>query len=285
MIIGTDPKTIVVTLCKIALGLAVLWLFFRWFERAQVFIPSRRLDVGPDALGRAFEDVTLTTADHVRINAWFFPAESQAPHPDWVILLCHGNAGNMSHRLDHFRLLLESGVNVMAFDYRGYGRSEGRPSESGTVTDALTAYRWLRQKGFAANRIIALGESLGGGVASELALRETLGGLILQSSFTSVADLGAEIFPWLPVRWLSTIHYDTQNKLPQIKVPVLILHSRTDSLVPFHHAQTNFARANPPKWLWELDGDHNEVIGLHPGPYRRGIEKYLQMLEHPTPLP
>ena len=114
-------------------------------------------------------------------------------------------------------LLLATGVNVFVFDYRGYGRSQGRPSEEGTYRDAQAAYQWLRQKGFPGTNIIAFGESLGGGVAAELAVRETVGGLVLQSTFTSIPDMGAELFPWLPVRWLGTIRYDTRSKLPRLQ--------------------------------------------------------------------
>src|SRR5262249_52582451 len=146
-------------------------------------------------------DVYFETADNVRLNGWFFPAGTNSPRAALAVLVCHGNAGNISHRLELCRALLATGVSVFVFDYRGYGRSKGRPSEEGTYRDAQAAYRWLQEKGFAGSNILAYGESLGGGVAAELALRERLGGLILQSTFTSIPDIGAELFPWLPVRW------------------------------------------------------------------------------------
>lgn len=272
----------ILILLKIAIGAVVLLLFFRWFERAQIFIPSRSLVASPAELNRPFQDLRLTAEDGVRIQAWFFQADASAPHAGSAILLCHGNAGNLSHRLELFRLLLDVGVSVLAFDYRGYGLSEGRPSEKGTYLDAHTAYRWLREHGFAAERIIALGESLGGAVAAELAWREPLGGLVLQSTFTSIPDIGAELFPWLPVRWLGRIRYDTRSILPQIKVPVCIMHSRSDTLIPFHHAEVNLAQANEPKMLWELAGDHND---MRPELYRDGIRKFLRSLESQKALP
>ena len=229
--------------------------------------------------GRPFEDVYFQTADGLKLNGWFFPADEVSPRKQLVYLLCHGNAGNISHRLDHCMALLETGAGVFLFDYRGYGRSEGRPGEEGTYLDAQAAHQWLRQKGFAATDIIALGESLGGGVASELALREPLGGLILQSTYTSVPDVGAELFPWLPVRWLGTIQYDTHSKLPRIRVPVLVIHSRDDGLIGFHHAEKNFAAANQPKTFWEIAGGHNEFLENDRARYVDGLNRFLAMLE------
>ena len=177
---------------------------FRWFEHSQVYHPDRVLTATGAELGRPFEDVSFKASDGVELNGWFFPASTNSPRRHLAVLVCHGNAGNIGHRLDTCAALLATGVNVFVFDYRGYGRSQGRPSEEGTYRDAQAAYRWLRQKGFAGTNIIAFGESLGGGVAAELAVRETVGGLVLQSTFTSIPDMGAELFPWLPVRWLGT---------------------------------------------------------------------------------
>jgi uncharacterized protein len=164
---------------------------------------------------------------------------------------------------------------VFVFDYRGYGRSEGRPGEEGTYLDAQAAAQWLRQRGFAPENIIVLGKSLGGGVASELALREAIGALILQSTFTSAPDLGGELFPFLPVRWIHRIRYDTINRLPKIKVPVLVAHSRTDDLIGFHHAERNFAAANEPKMFLEIAGDHVSVIEEGRQEYLAGLEKFI----------
>ncbi len=242
---------------------AVLLLVIMWrtFERHQVYFPSGLFMTTGAELGRPFEDVQFEAADGVRLHAWFYPGSTNSPRGNLVVLFCHGNAGNISHRLDTAEALLQSGVGVLLFDYRGYGRSTGTPSEEGTYLDGQAAYRWLGSKGYPGGRIIAYGESLGGGVAAELATRERVAGLVLQSTFTSIPDIGAELFPWLPVRWLSSIKYDTRSKLPRIRVPVLVLHSRTDELVRFHHAQDNYATANQPKLLCELTGGHNDGLG------------------------
>jgi fermentation-respiration switch protein FrsA (DUF1100 family) len=252
----------------------------RWFEHSQVYHPDRVLTATGAELSRPFEDVFFKASDGVALNGWFFPASTNSHRRHLAVLVCHGNAGNISHRLDTCIALLSTGVSVLVFDYRGYGRSEGRPGEEGTYRDAQAAYAWLRQKGFAGKNIIAFGESLGGGVAAELAVREPIGGLVLQSTFTSIPDMGAELFPWLPVRWLATIHYDTRSKLPRLHVPVLVMHSPVDELVKLHHGKANFAAANEPKLFWELRGDHNNPLA-DPKHFIAGLERFLGMVETP----
>jgi uncharacterized protein len=253
-------------------------IMFRTFERNQVFHPFRKLEAQGADLGRPFEEVTITTTDGLQLHGWFFPCTTNSARAREVVLYCHGNAGNISHRLGACGALLDTGVNVLLFDYRGYGRSEGRPSEEGTYLDGQAAYRWLKQRGFAPPHILAFGESLGGAVAVELALRERLCGIVLQSSFTSIPDVGADLFPWLPVRWLATIFYDSRSKLGKVKVPVMVMHSRSDRLVGFHHAQANYASANEPKLLWELAGDHNDSLSDRQK-FVDGVEKFLALIK------
>ena len=249
----------------------------RWFEHSQVFHPDRVLTATGAELGRPFEEAWFSTSDGVRLNGWFYPANTDSPRTRIAVLFCHGNAGNIGDRLAICRTLLATGVNVLLFDYRGYGRSAGRPSEEGTYLDAQAAHQWLRQKGFAGTDIIAFGESLGGGIASELALREPVDGLVLQSTFCSMTEIGAELFPWLPVRWIGSIKYDTRAKLPRLKIPVLIMHSRTDGLIGFHHAEKNFAAANEPKLFVELQGNHNEPVLDRE--FREAVERFWGMIK------
>ena len=263
-----------------ALGLLLLlYVMLRWFEHSQVYFPTKQMGTEIGALARPAEDVYFKARDGVRLNGWFFPANSNSPRSHLAIVLFHGNAGNIGDRLDHFAMLLETGANLFAIDYHGYGRSEGKPGETETYLDAQAAHAWLVQRGFAPTNIIALGESLGGGVASELALGEPLGGLILQSTYTSIPDIGAELFPWLPVRLLATIKYDTRAKLAHIRIPVLVMHSREDTMIRFHHAEKNFAAANEPKMIWELQGDHNFVLDAGRAEYIKGVEEFLRLVE------
>lgn len=250
----------------------------RWFEHSQVYHPDKTLVGSGAELGRPFEDVFFEAADGVKLNGWYFPASTGVVRDSLAALVCHGNGGNISHRPELVQALLSTGLNVFLFDYRGYGRSAGRPDEPGTYLDAQAAHHWLQRKGFAGRQILAYGESLGGGVAAELALREPLAGVILQSTFTSIPDIGAELFPWLPVRWLARIRYETRLKLPQVSVPILIMHSREDRLIGFHHSQENFSAAKDPKLFWEIAGGHNNPLA-DLSRFSAGMEKFLQMVQ------
>ncbi len=262
-------------LLLIGLPAFLVW-FLRWFEQANVYHPMADWWNTGETLGRPREDVRFRTRDQLELSAWFFPAATNAPFRHLAVLISHGNGGNISHRLPTYSLLLDLGVNVLAYDYRGYGRSEGKPSESGTYLDAEAALEWLRQRGFAESRIVAFGESLGGGVATELALRHPdLHGLVLQSTFTSLLDLGAELFPFLPVRSVARYRYDNAAKLPQVRMPVLILHSRQDTLIPFHHAERNFAAAREPRVLKEIRGDHNDQPTVEPELMTQALREFL----------
>jgi fermentation-respiration switch protein FrsA (DUF1100 family) len=266
------------TLLELLVACLLIVVMLRWFEHSQVYHPDRVLTATGAELSRPFEDVFFKAGDGVALNGWFFPGSTNSHRRHLAVLVCHGNAGNISDRLDTCAALLSIGASVFVFDYRGYGRSQGRPSEEGTYRDAQAARQWLRQKGFAGTNIIAFGESLGGGVAAELAVREPVGGLVLQSTFTSIPDIGAELFPWLPVRWLARIRYDTHSKLPRLHVPVLVMHGPADELVRFHHGKANFAAANEPKLFWELRGDHNNPLADRQH-FITGMEKFFTLVE------
>lgn len=244
-------------------------------------MPTRQIVSTPDkSLGLAFDDVTLTTEDQVQLHAWFIPHSRSRS----VVLVCHGNAGNISHRMETIRVFHRLGQNVLIFDYRGYGQSNGEISELGTYQDAQAAWTWLREKGFAPEQIIVFGRSLGGGVATELAFRQPVGGLILESSFTSIADMGAELYPWLPIRWLTRTRYDNLSRISQISSPLLIIHSEDDELVPFHHSQRLFERASSPKYFYRLNGDHNNGFRLSPG-YEDALRDFLSRVRPGTGTP
>jgi len=245
----------------------------RWFEHSRVYVPSSTLD--PCALAFPVEEVWFQSTDEVPLHGWFIPCAPGAKWSAFTILVMHGNAGNISHRGAFYEAWHELGANVFAFDYRGYGRSGGKPSEEGTYLDAQAGYAWLRQRGIPSGKIVSLGKSLGGGIAAELAIREPVGGLILQNTFTSIADIGSEMFPWLPVRKLARIRYDTLSKLPRIHIPVLVAHSRKDRTIGFGHAEKNFAAANEPKMFWELEGGHTDTVEVGKRIYLEGLEKFF----------
>ena len=248
------------------------WLFLRWFERANLYFPSRALAADPGLLGLAFEDLRLTAADGTALHAWFVPLQEDSP----VILLCHGNAGNIASRLDKLLALRRAGAAVLLFDYRGYGRSAGRPDEQGTYQDAEAAYLWLADvKKVPAGRIFIHGESLGGAVTVELALRRRAAGLVLESTFTSVVEMCRRVFPFLPARLVVRLRYDSLSKIPRLSCPLLLLHSPDDDLVPFAMGRRLFAAAPEPKAFVELRGGHNDGFRESGPAYERAIAGFI----------
>jgi fermentation-respiration switch protein FrsA (DUF1100 family) len=227
------------------------------FQSQLVYFPGigRDVTVTPQSYGLAFEAVTLATEDGERLAAWWVPAS----RPRGTVLIFHGNAGNISHRLDYLAMFHKLDHNTFIVDYRGFGRSTGSPSEQGTYRDAEAAWRWLTgERRLGPGDIVVLGESLGGAVAAWLAARVQPRALILASTFTSVPDLGAQVYPFLPVRLLSRFSYDTMGAVRALKVPVLIAHSREDEIVPYAHGRALFEKAAEPKQFLDLKGGHNE---------------------------
>ncbi|MCE9639217.1 MAG: alpha/beta hydrolase, partial [Betaproteobacteria bacterium] len=222
-----------------------------------IYFPQveRELTATPRAAGLDFEDVALHTADGVKLHGWWVPARDARG----TVLLMHGNAGNISHRLGYLTMFSRLGYSVLIFDYRGYGKSGGSPGEEGTYLDAEAAWQHLTEaRKLKSQDIVLVGESLGGGVATWLAFKYPPRALVLASTFTSVPDMGAQIYPWLPVRLLARIVYDNIARIREIKVPVMIAHSRGDDIIPFAHGQALFAAAREPKQFLELAGGHNE---------------------------
>jgi len=227
------------------------------FQSRLVFYPEIDRDIiaAPSQAGLPYEDIHLKISDGINLHGWYIPV----PQPRGTVLFLHGNAGNISHRLDSVRMFHRLGYSTLIFDYRGYGNSGGTPSEQGTYQDAEAAWRYLtEQRHIPSCRIVLYGESLGGAVAAWLAARQKPAALVIASGFTSVPDLGQHIYPYLPVRWLARIHYDTRESLRTVAAPVLIAHSPEDDIIPFEHGRALFAAANPPKQFLELAGGHND---------------------------
>jgi hypothetical protein len=232
-------------------------------------VPGRALDATPADIGLAYRDVELSTADGERLHAWWLPLEPARG----TLLFFHGNAGNISHRLDSLRIFHRLGLQVLIVDYRGYGRSTGQPTEAGLYRDAEAAWSWLTQaQGIAADDIVLFGRSLGGAVAAELATRVDAAGLIVESVFTSVPDIAAEIYWWLPVRWLSRLDFDTAGAIGRSDLPVLVVHSRDDEIIPFEHGRRLAEIAGERGRLAEIRGDHNTGF-LHSG------SRYVEALD------
>ncbi|MDX1605666.1 MAG: alpha/beta hydrolase [Candidatus Competibacterales bacterium] len=257
------------------LGYAALVLALYLFQDRLLYlpgVPGRALEATPAALGLDYETVEPRTADGLTLHGWFVPH----PKPRGVLLFCHGNAGNISHRLDSIRVFHELGLSVLIFDYRGYGRSEGRPSEAGTYRDAEAAWEYLTgTRGIPPGRIVVFGRSLGAAVAAELATRVRPAALILESAFTSAPELAGELYPWLPARHLTRFRYATIDALARLEAPLLIIHARGDEIVPYAHARRLFEAAPEPWRLLELRGGHNDGFLVSIGIYRSGLDAFL----------
>ena len=251
--------------------LAVVFLV-AMFQRWLIYFPSRTFYATPADAGLEYEEVWLTTSDGVRISAWLVPhAEARA-----TILFVHGNAGNIGDRVDALRTLHSFGVNVLIVDYRGYGKSEGRPSEAGTYRDATAAWDYLTGvRGLPASSIILFGESLGGAVAIDLALRHPPGALVVQSTFTSMADVAAIHYPYLPVRWMVRHEYDSVAKVGRITCSKLFIHSTGDTLIPLANGKALFEAAAEPKRLMLTPGDHNEGGFQYSREFTRQLGEFL----------
>ena len=262
-----------------SIGYSVVVALVALFQSHLVYFPGtgREIAATPQAVGLAFESIDLRTEDGEMLHGWWVPAPAGGKAARGTMLLFHGNAGNISHRLDYLQLFNRLGYATLAIDYRGYGRSSGSPSEEGTYKDAVAAWRWLIEvRGAGPRDIVIAGESLGGAVASWLAARQAPRALILMSTFTSVPDLAAKIYPFLPVRLISRFDYDSLANLREVKSPVLIAHSRDDELVPFAHGQALFAAAAEPKQFIEMRGGHNEAFVFAREDWAAAVAAFLE---------
>ena len=244
-------------LVVLAVAYAGLLIVVFLFQSRLVYFPNigRELSATPRDAGLEYEEVRLNTSDGESLHAWFVPA----PQSRGTVLLFHGNAGNISHRLEYLSMLHRLGYSSFIFDYRGYGRSSGSPSEQGTYRDAEAAWHYLTvTRKIEPRRIALLGESLGGAVAAWLASRQQPGALVLASVFTSVPEMAAELYPFLPVRLLSRFDYNTRACLEKVEVPVLVAHSREDDIISYRHGRALFDAARGPKSFLEMRGGHND---------------------------
>jgi fermentation-respiration switch protein FrsA (DUF1100 family) len=236
-------------------------------------LPSRALEHTPAAIGLSYETVQLFAADGTRLHGWFVPATT----PRGTLLFSHGNAGNIAHRLDSIRQFHSLGLNVLIYDYRGYGESEGRPTEAGTYLDVKAAWDYLLgERRISPQQIVIFGRSLGAAIAADLASQQPSAGVILESAFTSVPDMAASLYPWLPVRLLARYRYNTLDKIERINSPLLLVHSREDEIIPYAHGEQLFAHANEPKQFLELRGGHNDGNHVSHDIYMETLQQFLE---------
>jgi len=265
-------RTMIYLAVLLILGLVVLnaWMYLQ--QPRMIFLPFDDISATPASRGLEYEEVRLKTSDGLNLHGWYIPAQDS----DKVLLFFHGNAGNISHRGDSIALFHQLGLNVFIFDYRGYGRSEGTPSEDGLYRDARAAWAYLTQdRGYAGTDVILFGRSLGGAVATRLASEVRPGGLILESTFGSARDMADEVFPVMTRLLYLRFGFNTVVRIKKVHVPVLVLHSPDDEIIPYRQGRKVFVAANEPRSFFEMRGDHNSGFLTSQPEYGQALESFI----------
>jgi len=251
------------------------------------FYPSGAVSVTPESIGLSYEDVRIRTEDGETIAGWFLPAQAaqavSLPAAGRTLLFLHGNAGNISHRLDSLAYFHRLGFAILIIDYRGYGHSTGKPSVKGTLMDARAAWNWLSaQKKARPESIVLFGRSLGGAVAAGLAGEVGPGALIMESSFTRLYDVGKSLYPYMPVSLFLPQDYDSVASLRGKNFPLLVIHSPDDKLVPYALSEAVFAAYGGPKQFVRISGSHNAGFQTDRARYLEGLKTFLRSLPPPA---
>ncbi len=255
----------------------------RYIERHNIYFPEKEIIASPKAVGLVYEEIYFKTSDNKQLNGWFVPNNQGEIYPvrerssltGFTLIFCHGNAGNISHRIDKILLLHRLGLNLFIFDYRGYGKSLGVPCEAGLYKDAAAAHSYLiKQRGVSQDDIIVYGESIGGVVAVDLAHRVKLRALITEEAFTSVKDMGKIVYPFLP-KFIFSNRFNCISKIREVECPKLIIHSIDDEIVPFHLGERLFNAAQPPKKFLKIRGSHNTAFLDSKQQFTEGISSFL----------
>ncbi|MCG8555387.1 MAG: alpha/beta hydrolase [Proteobacteria bacterium] len=263
------------------LAYAAIAVFMALSIDSLVFFPSRDVEATPAHVGLRYDEVQLRSRDGERLGAWYVhsrrPSElAGRPPPMGVVVFCHGNAGNISHRLETLALLADLGLDVLIFDYRGYGTSTGVPSEAGLYADAEAAYHHVLQvPGLDPGRVILMGRSLGGAVAIWVASEHPVAGLVVESTFTHLADVGRHHYPWLPVKLLVGSRFASVDRIAGVKVPKLMAHSPIDEIIPYALGRRLYEAAPEPKRFLELSGGHNDGVFVTGSTYVQALGTFF----------
>lgn len=252
--------------------LAVI-IFYQQLENSIIFYPDKALDDRPSNWDLSYKDIQFLTPDGQKLHGWFFPVSGKSP----VLLFCHGNAGNISHRIENIKFLVKRDISVFIFDYRGYGQSSGRPSEKGIYIDGIAAYDYLTEiEKISPDRIVIFGRSIGGAVAIEVALQRKVRCLIIESTFTSTKDMAKTIFPFFIFSPFLPHHYNNILKIAGVTIPKLIIHGEDDNIVPFSMGNKLFAQATEPKLFLPIHrAGHNDTYVVGGGDYFEAIVNFI----------
>ncbi len=275
-VLGEDRMSTIWKLLAFAACLYAAFTALIYFRQDSLIyypdIAGRELATSPEQVGLAYEDVELRTEDDVRLHGWFVPSDNARG----TLLFFHGNAGNISHRLDSIAIFNRMDLDVFIIDYRGYGQSEGKVSEAGTYLDAEAAWKYLVEtRGIDPARIILFGRSLGASIAAWLASRHRPAALILESGFASVPSMGQRLYPLLPVKWLAKFSYDTRQYVSQIECPLLVIHGPDDEIIPYAEGREVFDAASVEKQFLEIRGGHNDGFIVSGDEYVDGLRQFI----------
>jgi len=254
-------------------GAIAAYLYFR--QSALIHIPYGQFVAVPSEYGMGYEDVWVETNDGARLHGWHIP------HPDsrFTVLYLHGNAGNISYLMDTYQVLHELGVSILTYDYRSYGQSAGALSEPAMYDDAERMFDYLvDHRNIRPEEIIVVGRSLGTAIASWVSATRSPAGLIMESAFTSMAELAGVHYPWLPTSMLLRWNYDSLSRIEKVRCPVLFFHSREDSLTPFSLGQTLFEATRSKKEFIEIHGGHNAGYVESRQIYVDGLRNFINSL-------
>ncbi|MHC4943870.1 MAG: alpha/beta hydrolase [Planctomycetota bacterium] len=266
---------------KIAITIFIAYLILCagafWFQRKLIFLPTRGLIPEPGLLGIAAIKVTIPVSQSVQLCAWW----ASAGDSPYTLIWCHGNAGNIAHRAEEYQDFVKAGINMVLFDYRGYGESTGTPSANGVMEDALAVYDFLVSQGVKPRHIVPYGRSIGSGPASVLVNEREVAALILVQPITSMLNMGRTAYPFLPVKLLLREKMDNEAELERFKGPLLILHGDQDDIVPYAMGRRLLeVSASEEKSLVTLEGgDHNNIGYTHGRQIVGSVKDWLDRLE------
>jgi uncharacterized protein len=259
---------------RIIIFVLIFTLGVRYLERKSIYFPVKEITNTPRNVGLGYQEVYFYTSDQNKIHGWFIPRQGA----QFTILFSHGNAGNIGHRLDKVLMLHDLGFNIFIYDYRGYGKSRGFPSEKGFYRDIRAAYNYLlEKKDISYNDIVLYGESIGGAVSVELASRMPVRALITENVFTSIKDMAEITFPLIPY-FIFSSRFNSLEKIQNIACAKLIIHSFDDEIVPFEQGKSLFDAAASPKVFLRLRGGHNTAFWDSVKEYKQGIMSFMESL-------
>jgi fermentation-respiration switch protein FrsA (DUF1100 family) len=254
----------------------VIVLIAYFAQRNIVFFPTHDVYTDPSSAGLAYQKLEFTSGDGNTVHGWYVPHDSAR----FTLLFCHGNAGNIANRVESLAQFHRLGLAVLIFDYRGYGKSPGTPSEDGLYADARAAYAYLAgQLGTSPQDIILFGRSLGGAVAVQLAAEKPCAALIVESTFTRMADIASYHYPYLPVRLLLRYDFNAVGTIKELTMPKLFVHSSDDDIVPYKFGRALFSAAPEPKQFLDIRGLHNDGFLQQADIYESGIRAFLDSLD------